>query len=88
MSVAAQPAGTSPLEAGAGGVVPQTNTLDRSLDVSENLYFHGLYFGMNSREAHPPVATGVSRSSHRRQGDAGSPRVRNRRQLVVPHTTG
>ena len=34
------------------GVVPQTNTLDRSLDVSENLYFHGLYFGMNAREAH------------------------------------
>ena len=23
------------------GVVPQTNTLDRSLDVAENLYFHG-----------------------------------------------
>src|SRR5437660_222946 len=28
------------------GVVPQTNTLDRALDVSENLYFHGRYFGM------------------------------------------
>src|SRR5262249_12246197 len=28
------------------GVVPQTNTLDRSLDVAENLYFHGRYFGM------------------------------------------
>jgi ABC-2 type transport system ATP-binding protein len=34
------------------GVVPQTNTLDRSLDVAENLYFHGRYFGMNAREAH------------------------------------
>jgi ABC-2 type transport system ATP-binding protein len=33
------------------GVVPQTNTLDRSLDVSENLYFHGRYFGMGHREA-------------------------------------
>jgi ABC-2 type transport system ATP-binding protein len=34
------------------GVVPQTNTLDRSLDVSENLFFHGRYFGMSSKEAH------------------------------------
>jgi ABC-2 type transport system ATP-binding protein len=33
------------------GVVPQTNTLDRSLDVSENLVFHGRYFGMSAREA-------------------------------------
>jgi len=34
------------------GVVPQTNTLDRSLDVAENLYFHGRYFGMGARESH------------------------------------
>jgi ABC-2 type transport system ATP-binding protein len=34
------------------GVVPQTNTLDRALDVSENLYFHGRYFGMSARRAH------------------------------------
>ena len=33
------------------GVVPQMNTLDRSLNVSENLYFHGRYFGMSSRAA-------------------------------------
>jgi ABC-2 type transport system ATP-binding protein len=33
------------------GVVPQTNTLDRSLDVFENLYFHGRYFGMPHRRA-------------------------------------
>ena len=33
------------------GVVPQTNTLDRSLDVGENLYFHGRFFGMNARTA-------------------------------------
>jgi ABC-2 type transport system ATP-binding protein len=33
------------------GVVPQTNTLDRSLSVRENLYFHGRYFGMNARDA-------------------------------------
>src|SRR5205814_4298475 len=37
------------------GVVPQTNTLDRSLDVAENLFFHGRYFGMNAREAHQPT---------------------------------
>src|SRR3954454_25132999 len=29
------------------GVVPQSNTLDRSLTVWENLYFHGRYFGMS-----------------------------------------
>ncbi|HEY8217936.1 MAG TPA: ATP-binding cassette domain-containing protein [Acidimicrobiia bacterium] len=31
------------------GVVPQTNTLDRSLSVWENLYFHGRFFGMSAR---------------------------------------
>lgn len=33
------------------GVVPQTNTLDRSLSVWENLYFHGRFFGMTSTQA-------------------------------------
>jgi ABC-2 type transport system ATP-binding protein len=33
------------------GVVPQTNTLDRSLNVWENLYFHGRFFGMHTKEA-------------------------------------
>ena len=33
------------------GVVPQTNTLDRSLNVWENLYFHGRFFGMSSRDS-------------------------------------
>jgi ABC-2 type transport system ATP-binding protein len=33
------------------GVVPQTNTLDRSLTVWENLYFHGKFFGMSARDA-------------------------------------
>ncbi|MEP7022125.1 MAG: ABC transporter ATP-binding protein [Pseudonocardiales bacterium] len=33
------------------GVVTQTNTLDRSLTVRENLEFHGRYFGMRSHEA-------------------------------------
>jgi ABC-2 type transport system ATP-binding protein len=33
------------------GVVSQTNTLDRSLSVWENLYHHGKYFGVPSRAA-------------------------------------
>ena len=33
------------------GVVTQTNTLDRSLDVRENLEFHARYFGMVGRGA-------------------------------------
>ena len=33
------------------GVVTQTNTLDRSLTVYENLYFHGRYFGMSAKDA-------------------------------------
>ncbi|MSV68917.1 MAG: ATP-binding cassette domain-containing protein [Actinobacteria bacterium] len=33
------------------GVVPQSNTLDRSLDVRENLYFHGRFFGMGAKES-------------------------------------
>src|SRR5436190_7153047 len=33
------------------GVVPQTNALDRSLNVWENLYFHGRYFGMSAKAA-------------------------------------
>lgn len=33
------------------GVVPQYNTLDRSLTVFENLYFHCRYFGMGAAES-------------------------------------
>jgi ABC-2 type transport system ATP-binding protein len=33
------------------GVVTQTNTLDRSLSVYENLFFHGRYFGLSTKEA-------------------------------------
>ena len=47
IDVVAQPA----LAKQAIGVVPQTNTLDRSLSVWENLYFHGRYFGQSAREA-------------------------------------
>jgi len=38
------------------GVVSQTNTLDRSLNVWENLYYHGRYFGMGAK-ASKRVAT-------------------------------
>ena len=34
------------------GVVAQTNNLDRALTVWENLYYHGRFFGMSSRESH------------------------------------
>src|SRR6478609_8527797 len=33
------------------GVVTQSNTLDRSLTVAENLEFHGRFFGMSARQA-------------------------------------
>jgi len=33
------------------GVVSQTNNLDRSLTVWENLYYHGRYFGMKAKES-------------------------------------
>lgn len=33
------------------GVVQQVNTLDRGLDVWENLYFHGRYYGLSAVEA-------------------------------------
>ena len=47
IDVAAQP---GPAKA-AVGVVSQANTLDRSLDVADNLYFHARYFGRNDRAA-------------------------------------
>lgn len=47
IDVRAEPARTKQLI----GVVTQTNTLDRSLNVYENLYFHGRYFGMPTKEA-------------------------------------
>jgi ABC-2 type transport system ATP-binding protein len=33
------------------GVVPQQNTLDRSLNVWENLYFHGRFFGHSAKDS-------------------------------------
>ena len=45
------------------GVVPQTNTLDRSLTVRENLYFHGRFFGMTAPGGPTPRPTACSSSS-------------------------
>jgi ABC-2 type transport system ATP-binding protein len=52
------------------GVVPQTNTLDRSLTVTENLYFHGRFFGMSSRAARAEAAALVDRIKLNRFADA------------------
>ena len=38
------------------GVVPQRNTLDRSLSVEQNLTFHGRYFGMRAAPARSSAA--------------------------------
>ena len=45
------------------GVVPQYNTLDRSCTVSENIYFHCLYFGMTKRRSRPRAPPSCSTSS-------------------------
>ena len=45
------------------GVVPQSNTLDRSLTVWENLYFHGRFFGMSAATSRQPRPTACSSSS-------------------------
>ena len=54
------------------GVVSQTNTLDRSLTVWENLYFHGRYFGMGKKES-KRVATEILEIF--RLGDRASAKV-------------
>ena len=56
------------------GVVSQSNTLDRSLTVRENLYFHGRYFGMNAREAGrmADVLLEVFRLTDRANADVGT----------------
>ncbi len=47
VDVAAQPALAKQLS----GIVSQQNTLDRQLNVWENLYFHGRLFGIGARES-------------------------------------
>jgi ABC-2 type transport system ATP-binding protein len=43
------------------GVVTQFNTLDRACTVSENLYFHGRFFGMSRRSAQARTAALLER---------------------------
>ncbi len=52
------------------GVVPQANTLDRSLSVRDNLSFHGRYFGMSRRTAR--VAADEALVRFRLTGRAGA----------------
>jgi ABC-2 type transport system ATP-binding protein len=56
------------------GVVSQSNTLDRSLTVRENLYFHGRYFGMSARESHRVAdrLLGVFRLAERADADVAT----------------
>ena len=60
------------------GVVPQTNTLDRSLTVWENLYFHGRYFGMGKRES----------QAHRRRDRSRTFRLADRADADVRDAVG
>ncbi len=52
------------------GVVPQTNTLDRSLTVAENLAYHGRFFGMGGREASEAATRWIDRIKLNRFADA------------------
>ncbi|HEX6577121.1 MAG TPA: ATP-binding cassette domain-containing protein, partial [Jiangellaceae bacterium] len=52
------------------GVVSQQNTLDRQLSVVENLYFHGLLFGMPARESRRVAAELLERFHLARWADA------------------
>ena len=52
------------------GVVSQQNTLDRQLNVVENLYFHGLLFGMPARESKRVAAELLERFHLARWADA------------------
>ena len=54
---------TPPWPSACIGVVPQTNTLDRSLTVWHNLYFHGRFFGMIGQASPGPSPTACSSSS-------------------------
>jgi len=53
------------------GVVSQTNTLDRSLTVWENLYHHGKYFGMPTSAARDRADHLLERFRQRRAGAGG-----------------
>ena len=69
------------------GVVPQTNTLDRSLTVWENLYFHGRFFGMNAKtskaEADAAARAVPARRPGRRRRCSRSPGGMAQRLMVA-----
>ncbi|HEY8837437.1 MAG TPA: ATP-binding cassette domain-containing protein [Dehalococcoidia bacterium] len=48
--------------------VTQTNTLDRSLTVFDNLYFHGRYFRLSRAESRRRARALIERFRHERQG--------------------
>jgi ABC-2 type transport system ATP-binding protein len=52
------------------GVVPQTNTLDRSLTVRENLTFHGRFFGMSAAASRSAADELLARFHLTERGDA------------------
>ncbi len=51
------------------GVVPQTNTLDRSLTAAENLSYHGQFFGMSAKQAKREAAYWIDRIKLNRFAD-------------------
>ena len=69
----------------ACGVVSQGNTLDRSLSVRDNLYFHGRYFGMARREARAAADhwLEVFRLDHRAKARVGTLSGGMARRLMV-----
>jgi ABC-2 type transport system ATP-binding protein len=52
------------------GVVPQQNTLDRALNVWENLFFHGRFFGLSSRASRAAADDLLARFQLARWGKA------------------
>ncbi|MGI9022016.1 MAG: ABC transporter ATP-binding protein [Acidimicrobiales bacterium] len=67
------------------GVVHQANTLDRSLTVSENLYFHARYFGMSARTATAATEETLERFrlTHRRKSEVRTLSGGMARRLMV-----
>ncbi len=57
------------------GVVPQYNTLDRSLTVFENLYFHCKYFGFSNSEARERADSLLKQFLIHERGDSFPPQL-------------
>jgi ABC-2 type transport system ATP-binding protein len=67
------------------GVVHQLNTLDRSLNAFENLYFHGRYYGMSARAAREAADEQLERFrlSHRARSEVRTLSGGMARRLMV-----